>query len=120
MKSNENPSTNPSIIEKLQALLDTEVNNAKEREDATKFAMETCRRKLERLIDDSNDQAWVTTLSDTLSQEPNNLVCKPVCEVGNFINKAAANKSGPKVAILSQAVKIATSTPLLLGQGQSG
>jgi hypothetical protein len=61
-----------SITDKLQAQLDIEVTKAREREDATRFAMETCRRKLERLIDDSSDQQWVSTLASTLSDNANN------------------------------------------------
>ena len=89
-------STSSSIIEKLQSLLDTEVTKAKEREDATKFAMETCRRKLELLINDSNDQEWVTTLHATLDNEDNNATCRVPCDVCAFINSAGARKSGRK------------------------
>lgn len=53
---NRTDSSSSSITDKLQALLDIEVTKAREREDATRYAMETCRRKLERLIDDSRDQ----------------------------------------------------------------
>jgi len=53
---NRTDSSSSSITDKLQALLDIEVTKAREREDATRYAMETCRRKLERLIDDSTNQ----------------------------------------------------------------
>lgn len=85
-----------SVSEKLSCLLDLEIKKAKERADETTFALETCRRTLENLIADGNEQEWKSTLDTTLKDSEKNRTCKPACAVSTWMNKSTATPSGPK------------------------